>query len=266
MGRFTDDTAIIQVGPGEWATELRPGWRIGTVPNGGYILAIMGRALSAAVGGFDPLSINAFYMAPCSLGAATLSVDVLKSEGNTRFATVDLRQEGVLKVRATAALTRLDHLAGADWLGATPPTVPTFDDCLAVRAGTLEVHEHIDARFPIGADVLRSGKPDGAGEFVAWLHHDDRTPIEIIDLLMFADIMPPPAYGIVGVVGWVPTVELTVQCRGTPSPGPLLARVRAQYLTAGVIESDGDFWDSDGRLVALSRQTMKVRLPPSGAV
>jgi len=32
-------------------------------------------------------------------------------------------------------------------------------------------------------------------------------------------------------------------------------------LTNGIIESDSDLWDSEGQLVGLARQTMKVRLP-----
>jgi acyl-CoA thioesterase len=52
-----------------------------------------------------------------------------------------------------------------------------------------------------------------------------------------------------------------VQVRTRPAPGPLQARFYSRHLTRGVIEEDGEFWDSAGELVALSRQTAKVRLP-----
>jgi hypothetical protein len=62
-------------------------------------------------------------------------------------------------------------------------------------------------------------------------------------------------------VGWVPTLELTVQVRAHPAPGPLQVRLCSRHLSAGVLEEDGEYWDSAGRLVAISRQTAKVRIP-----
>ncbi|MDP4651307.1 MAG: thioesterase family protein, partial [Haliea sp.] len=75
------------------------------------------------------------------------------------------------------------------------------------------------------------------------------------------DAFPPPVFDVIGLVGWVPTVELTVQLRGLPAPGPLQARLFSKHLTHGVVEEDGEYWDSAGNLVAISRQTAKVRLP-----
>ncbi len=64
-------------------------------------------------------------------------------------------------------------------------------------------------------------------------------------------------------MGWVPSLELTVQVRAHPAPGPLQARLFSRHLTRGVIEEDGEYWDSAGQLVAISRQTAKLRIPQS---
>jgi acyl-coenzyme A thioesterase PaaI-like protein len=78
---------------------------------------------------------------------------------------------------------------------------------------------------------------------------------------MFADIMPPPVFTIYGAFGWVPTVELTVQVRRKPAGGPLLARHTTRQVTRGVAETDTEIWDVNGDLVAMARQTYKVRMP-----
>ena len=261
MGRFTEDTAVQRIGPSRWQSTIKKGWRVGAVPNGGYLLAIMGRALGEALDHKDPLTVSAFYMSPCALGDCDIEVESLKTGKGTSFGSASLMQDGELKIRATAAFSKFSRLSGPTWLGGAPPAVLAFEDAAHLRANVLEFHEHVDARLVVGHEVFAGDAPPETGEFVSWLSYTDGSRIRSIDLLMMADIMPPPPFTLFGPFGWVPTIELTVQIRGEPAPGPILGRLRSQHLTDGIVESDGDFWDAAGQLVALSRQTMKVRLP-----
>ena len=68
MGQFVLDTTVSQQNESTWEAEVRQGWRIGPVANGGYVLSLVGRTLAAALNQPDPLSINAFYLAPCRTG------------------------------------------------------------------------------------------------------------------------------------------------------------------------------------------------------
>jgi hypothetical protein len=110
-------------------------------------------------------------------------------------------------------------------------------------------------------EVFRERKTNGSGQFCGWVRHGDDSDPDVISLLMFADSFPPPIFTVLGPVGWVPTLELTVQVRAHPAPGPLQVRLYTRHLTRGVLEEDGEYWDSAGQLVAISRQTAKVRIP-----
>jgi hypothetical protein len=261
MGFFEQDTALTPLSEQRWQGELKQGWRIGSVPNGGYVLSVIARALQQALPHNDPLSINAFYMAPCALGPCEIVIEPLQEGRGTSFATASLYQNQELKVRATAAYTDLEQLSGETWVNSEMPEAPPFESLADQRANLLEIHQRVDSRLVKGAEVFTRGEKTGTGEFVAWLQHIDAAPIGSIDLCMFADIMPPPPFTLFGPYGWVPTIELTVQCRALPVTGPLLGRMRSRHLTRGIIESDCDLWDSAGNVVALARQTMKVRLP-----
>jgi acyl-coenzyme A thioesterase PaaI-like protein len=261
MGQFYEQTAVLPQGESRWQAEVHRGWRIGSVANGGYVLALVGRALSEALNQPDPLSINAFYLAPVTLGEIEVAVESLSETRSTHFASADLRQEGKLKLRATAAYTDLDKLKGPDWTNVTPPTVPTFAEAASLAMSHLEIHQSVDLRMVQGAEIFTNGQTSGSGEFVAWLAHKDGAAPEPVDLLMFADIIPPPIFTLYGAYGWVPTVELTVQVRRKPSAGPLLARHTTRQVTRGVAEADTEIWDVNGELVAMARQAYKVRMP-----
>ena len=105
MSQFLSDTAVSPRGESQWRAEVHRGWRIGSVANGGYVLALVGRALSEALNQPDPLSINAFYLAPVALGEVEVAVESLAETRSTHFVTADLRQEGQLKLRETTALS-----------------------------------------------------------------------------------------------------------------------------------------------------------------
>ena len=261
MGAFDHDTAVTLQEDGSWAAELREGWRVGLVPNGGYVLSIIGRALSEALPHRDPLVINAFYLAPTQLGPAEIRVEQLRSSRNTSHASARLYQDGELKVQATAAYTDLDNQRGESWSGRERPEFPDFDSCDAGGDSKLEFRRNVDLRLVGDTAVFQGGAPSGEGEFQGWIRHADGSDADLIGLLLFADAFPPPAFSVYGLLGWVPTLELTVQVRARPAPGPVQARLFTRHITNGVVEEDGEYWDSEGRLVAISRQTAKIRLP-----
>lgn len=60
---------------------------------------------------------------------------------------------------------------------------------------------------------------------------------------------------------WVPTLELTVHVRARPAAGPLRVRFSTRALMDGYLEEDGELWDADVRLVAMSRQLARVHRP-----
>lgn len=261
MSQFARETAIESVGENLFRGELHAGWRIGAVPNGGYVLAVAGRALRAVLPHKDPLSVNAFYLAPTVVGPIECRVEPLRSGRSTSFADVGMYQEGELKLKVTAAYTDLDRLAGETWSAAPPPQYPAWDECEATPNKGLEFRQRAELRLVSGKEVFSERKTDGSGEFCGWVMLRDGSDPDVISLLMFADSFPPPIFTVYGPVGWVPTVELTVQVRAHPAPGPLKVRLFSRHLTNGVVEADGEIWDSAGRLVAISRQTAKFRLP-----
>lgn len=80
-------------------------------------------------------------------------------------------------------------------------------------------------------------------------------------LMLIADAFPPTVFNARLPVAWVPTVEMTTQIRGIPAKGWLRCKFSTRFITGGVLEEDGEIWDSSGRLVALSRQ---LALMPRG--
>ena len=259
MGKFLNDTALVSLGDNRWQAELHKGWRIGKVPNGGYVMGVIGRAISQTLNDADPLSINAFYLEPTMLGHAEIDVEILREGKGTQFAAARLYQEGGLKLVANAAFTDLDRLKGPTNTLLEPPQVPRFNPTQAQPHGGLEIHDTVDIRVVKGQEFFERREPTNTGEFIAYMRYSDGAEIGTLDLLMFVDMMPPPAFTLVPNVGWVPTVELTVQVRGKPAPGPILCRARSTTLMSGVTELDCEIWDANGALVALGRQTMKVR-------
>jgi hypothetical protein len=260
MSDFDRDTAVEELSASHWRGEIRPGWRIGEVPNGGYVLAIAGRVLSQALDHKDPLTLHILYAAPTRLGPVDCTVDTLRVGGSTSQAALTMRQEGEVKAHVTASYTDFGTLRGENWQASERPIITPFEDCPPVREHGIELRQRVNQSYVSGGEVFRRGEPDGSGCFNGWLGFVDGRDPDLLSLLLFADAMAPPVFTVYGALQWVPTLELSVSVRAHPSPGPLQARFRSRYMTNGVVDEDGELWDSSGQLVALSRQTSKVRV------
>jgi len=264
MSQFEKESAVTHVGENLYRGELCEGWRVGAVPNGGYVMAVAARALREVLPHKDPLTVSAFYLAPTALGPIDCHVELLGGGRSTSFAEVRMMQEGQLKVKVTAAYTDLERLNGETWSAVERPQYPLWDECPPSADKGVEFRQRAELRLVSGQEVFSERKPNGSGEFHGWVSHRDGSDPDVISLLMFADACPPPILTAFGPVGWVPTVELTVQVRAHPAPGPLQFRAVSRHMTEGVVEADGECWDSAGQLVTISRQTAKFRLGSPG--
>jgi hypothetical protein len=91
------------------------------------------------------------------------------------------------------------------------------------------------------------------------MRRDDEGDASPLDLLVFADAMPPVTFDL-GLMGWVPTLELTVFVRGLAAPGWLRVVQRARLLRDGWLDEECEVWDSEDRLVVQARQLAGYRV------
>ena len=76
-GPFATATAVQPAAAGQWSASIHPGWDIAGNANGGYLLAVAARALAAATGRPDPVTVTAHYLSPGRPG----SVRILEEDG-----------------------------------------------------------------------------------------------------------------------------------------------------------------------------------------
>jgi acyl-CoA thioesterase len=259
---FERDTAV-RPQDGAWLADVQPRWNVGDNPNGGYLLAIAARAMRQAAGRPDPVTLTAHYLSPPAGGPLTIRTEIVKPGRTFVTAMAELVQGDRERVRVIGAFGSLADRQGPTRISAQPPDVPPPDACVSLahltrQAGRPipEVMNRFDLRLPPDSAWGRPGEGEPF-EITGWIRFRDGTEPTLLSAVAFADAFPPTLLGAVET-GWVPTVELTVHLRGHPAPGWLLGTFRTRVLVNGLLEEDGELWDSEGRPVALSRQLAMV--------
>jgi hypothetical protein len=92
-----------------------------------------------------------------------------------------------------------------------------------------------------------------------WISFKDDRPHDLLSVLFIADCFPPPVFSSQGMMAWVPTIEFTVNVRKIPETRWLQGHFRSRFITCGLVESDGELWDEEGNLVAISRQIAQFK-------
>ncbi|MDX2541794.1 thioesterase family protein [Streptomyces sp. WI04-05B] len=267
---FDRDTAVTRRAPGVYDAELSAGWTILNAVNGGYLLAVLGRALADALPHGDPFTISAHYLTASRPGPAVVRTEVVRAGRSLSTGTASLLQyddEGkeVERIRVLASYGDLDALPDDVRTTAAPPAMPPMDQCFGQEdaPGPVPGGSAIVDRLLLKLDPATLGwalgAPSGKGEMRSWFGLADGRDPDPIALLLAVDALPPTAFEI-GLSGWVPTVELTVHVRCRPAPGPLRVSITTRNLAGGFLEEDAEVWDSADRLVAQSRQLASVRL------
>ena len=252
---------------------LDPTWSVGDKPHGGYLLrTAVEQALDP--GHPHPLAVSAHYLSPPDAGPAVLEVDRLRTGRRVASSRVRLVQQpagGEPVARVEALVSHGALSADEDFWSAPggPPELPPLEQCPRVPTQTPTGHlvgyyEHVDLRLDLSSAQWAAGRPQHRAVVQGWMRRDDAADASPLDLLVFADAMPPVTFDL-GLNGWVPTLELTVLLRGLPAPGWLRVVQRARLLRDGWLDEECEVWDSRDRLVVQARQLAGYREPAPAA-
>lgn len=261
---YAGASAVHRIDELAWQGEVTEDWDIFGATNGGYLMVMAARAMSATAGNRVPVSVTAHFLRPVSPGPIRVEVSPVK-EGR---ALSTLRAE--MLTGQGPVLTLLGAFADPDRMvpdvslsDGAPPDLPPVEECVRLLpAGDAPLPPPLMAQFdlrlhPEDAGGL-VGRATGRALVRGWFRLLDREPLDAFLPLLAADSFPPAIFNADLPMAWTPTVEMTTHIREVPAQGWLRCRFHTRFISGGFLEEDGEVWDEQGRMVALSRQLALV--------
>ncbi len=248
--------------PQTLAVEVSDQWSINHTPNGGYIMALMLSGLRLGFKG-DPAACiaTANYMDRCPKGPGELKLETMGESGTYLRRQARLVQADRERIRAWATLMRFAE-QGRD-LDGVPGELAPPDQCAPVAfMPGYTLFNGIDMRLDPSCSGWMEGRPQGGGSFMkGWIRFRRERPFDAASIALFCDCFPPCVFNRWGMTAWVPTLEYTVNIRQLPQTLWLKGFFKSRFLSAGLVEEDGELWDAAGNLIAVSRQVAKFSIP-----
>jgi acyl-CoA thioesterase len=259
--RFDRDTAVEPAGPGRFRARVDPGWWVVRGPNGGYVAALVLRALGLAVAdpARAPRSLTVHYTAPPAEGPAEIETHIERSGRSLTTVSGRLWQQERLLAVAVAAFSRSRE--AVSFQDGSIPEAPPPEACPAMP-GRIPIHARYEQRPALGAAPFSGAASAHVGGWIRLA--EGRRPTDALLVAAYADAWPPSFFtrfdSDARAGRGIPTVDLTVHFRAAlprhdDRPGDYtLVSFRSRYADQGFVEEDGEIWSRDGRLLAQSRQ------------
>ena len=255
---FDDAIAVRSAGDGAYDGAVADGWNTPRGPLGGYIMAIVLRAMQEAVGddARQPRSFTVHFLRPPHAGPVRI-VPVIERAGRSMTSvTARLEQDGKLVALAVGAFSGAyasPEIAHAPMPDVEPPDTSrpparfSEDDEGPPFTDQLTMQWRFGGRPFSGAD---------RGETGGWLALREARPVDAAAICVLADAWFPAPWPLLTDFMAAPTIDLTVHFR-VPLPlddVELLGHFTTTVVRDGFFEEDGRLWTPDGTLVAQSRQ------------
>ncbi|KAI8388352.1 thioesterase-like superfamily-domain-containing protein [Radiomyces spectabilis] len=267
-------------------------WAIGEVPNVSYVVALM---TDSVLQHFSQryqkhtVALNCFFFRKTLAAPFIIEIEPLKmSSKGYCVVKVSLKQSKdprsstvpssidqydptiyVEKVHGIFTMGNMDNEQGVTHFHDAPkaPTKDTMVPYKYVFMGeflTSKLDMSTAPRQPDGslatpksAEIL-PGKPEVSHS----MQFSDGRPIDFKSMPYWCDmfITPPALLGpnILGGPVWCPTMQLEVQFKRVPSGKEILGHYKAPHIINGRFDLDGEVFDSEGNLLALTRHQCLV--------
>jgi len=270
--KFDRDTAVWREAGSERAqlgqqtvfgAEVAPDWRAGRGPHGGYLAAMLLRALVESVADDTraPRSLTIHYARAPEPGPVRIST-VLEREGrslSTLSARMHQGQELIALVLSAFSLPWGGPEIDDGLMPEVAPPDPSREGVKLIEHGGPEFAKRIVLQPRMeGRPFADTGQPM---EILGWIGLAEPRPIDALSLAFFSDALIPAPFMRLTEFAAVPTIDLTVHFRAhmprKPDPDPrelCLARAQTELIHDGFFVEDGAIWAPDGTLLAQSRQ------------
>ena len=253
--------------------DIHPLWTVGDKPNGGFLLALLGRAAVQATAAdtgaaWDVQSTAVTYLAAPTLSAAVIRTTVLRQGRTASHVRAVLLQDERTLVDAVMVLGTLAAGTLPRYSSVAPLHIPPPDACMRLPPQTPEgvpVGVLVTTDLRLDPSTVPGAPPPAGGaapvaELRGWLRFADGREPDANSLLYFVDAIPPATL-LIGSTGWVPTLSMSAYVRARPAPGWLGIRFSAGLVTAGTVDETCTLWDSNGHVVAQATQLARLRFP-----
>jgi acyl-CoA thioesterase len=243
-----------------FAAEVSGDWRAGRGPHGGYLSAMLLRALVETVAdpGRTPRSLTIHFARAPEPGPVSIHTVIERAGRSLSTLSARMEQDGALMALVLAAFSV--PWSGPEMIDERMPDVappePVREAGTLREAGAPPFTKHLVFQPRIGA--LPFTGSEEAMEIGGWLGLAEERPLDALSLAFFSDALFPPPFVRFTERAVSPTIDLTIHFRGVPASGAskelCLARFRSGVVHEGFFEEDGVIWSADGTVLVQSRQ------------
>lgn len=264
------DTAVRADGPSRYQGIVDPGWFLSRGPQGGYVAAIMLRAMAEEVDDAErvPRSLTAHFTQAPVPGTVTIHVSTVRRGGSVTTVTASMSQDGTVVAVGLASFSRARP--SLEFCDLRMPDAPIPEDCPHASGLPVvpvpSIVERYEYRWAVG-DTPFSGS--GTARCGGWVRLAEPMRPDAALVAAYCDGWPHALFSRIAPevgISAVPTVDLTIHFRESlPLPTAreddyCLAVFRAGVASDGFVEEDGEIWSREGVLLAQSRSLGIMRL------
>lgn len=240
---------------------------VGNTPHGGYLTAVMQKAISLSMPHPHLINSNTLYLDRTEPREISIRVEKIRESRGSSVGQVSLIQDDKLRCMMTGICSDFHYMNGVNDLETLPPKIFNEERDSFISLNFDNKEEGITPSF------IKQTLCEIAIKHAWWLKNEadlgdearcsgfismgDEIPDQFV-LSFYSDFFPPVVMNKYGPLGWVPTLSLTTNIRQLPTTSELFMDVKAKDLNKGFFEQDCQIWDLNKNLVATSRQLTRI--------
>ena len=241
---------------------------VGKTPHGGYLQALMHKALIAVVPHATAISASVQYLDRIDADDITLKVEVFKVSRGSSSGLVKAIQNNKVCAVFSGTCSDFEHMKGYSGLETSLPNIYQHSDIKEyVEMNYDKISKGFTPNFIKQLKCLvhpdhawwnkRDLNNNSEARCSAFLELEGGIPDQFC-LSFYTDILPPVVSNKFGPLGWIPTITLTTHIRQLPTTSALFADFKAADINKGYFEQDCNIWDLNNNLVASGRQLTRI--------